>query len=84
MPKPSKYVLGSGHVTFFYDKLNYILKRYHTLAEEMRDRGYTVNQIPDEDLKSGIPEEWMGEYYPDHEAIGLNIVRLKARMPKGR
>lgn len=39
----SEYVLGKGHVTFFYDKKEFLLKRYELLIVELKSRGYNIN-----------------------------------------
>lgn len=40
MPKiPSTYLLGRGHVTFFYDKGKFLAFRYELLVNEMLRRG---------------------------------------------
>ena len=43
MEIPSTYRLGKSHVTFFYDKLSYLTKRYLALCHECRLRGRAVN-----------------------------------------
>ena len=40
---PSDYVLGTGHETFFFTRLQYLVDRYESLVAEMRRRGYTAN-----------------------------------------
>jgi len=40
---PKSYRLGAGHVTFFYDKLSWLLWRQMALIQEMDRRGYAVN-----------------------------------------
>lgn len=78
--QPNQYTLGSGHVRFFYNKLGYILKRYNQLSDEMRKRGYNPNQIPDNDLISGIDKFWLGDYTPTLEAIEINKQRINDRL----
>lgn len=56
--------LGGGHVYFFYDKLEYLKKRYLTLIKEMQDRGFK----PDPNSRSrgfdGFPKELYKDYKP--------------------
>lgn len=78
--QPREYVLGTGHVYFFWDKLGYILKRYNQLADEMRRCGYSPNQIPDKELISGIDKWWFGDYTPTPEAIKINQQRVNERL----
>ncbi len=51
---PNEYTLGTGHVLFFYDKLQYITERYDSLCNEMQNRGYNCNRIAKADLEQGI------------------------------
>ena len=37
---PKKYCLGTGHILFFKNKLNYIKKRHELLKKEMKKRGF--------------------------------------------
>jgi len=41
------FKLGSGHVTYFYDKQKYLLKRYKDLLLECRKRGFNVTNKAD-------------------------------------
>ena len=59
---PDKFTLNKGHVMFFYDKGEYLSKRYDTLREEMINRGmkpddtrvFKRDQWPD-----GLYNDWM-------------------------
>lgn len=77
---PSHYVLGTGHVMFFVDKLGYIVNRYKLLCTEWRSRGYNVNQISENDLLSGIDKSFINSYTPTQEAIALNVERINERL----
>lgn len=74
---PDDYVLGKGHVTFFYNKLGYINKRYIELANELKKRNYNINVIPLESLNEGLDKKWFGDYVPTQNAINLNLERLE-------
>lgn len=76
---PKEYTLGTGHVLFFYPRLKYILNRYNELSNEMRNRGYSPNQIPDESLIARIHPSWMGDYTPTPEAVEINLQRIRER-----
>lgn len=41
---PASYVLGEGHVKFFYDKLNWVLQRYMKLHAVMKQRGFNPDR----------------------------------------
>ena len=40
---PDKYTLNAGHVYFFYNKGKYLHKRYLSLIEEMKNRGFKTD-----------------------------------------
>jgi hypothetical protein len=37
---PKKFILGRGHVKFFFDKLQYAHDRFNSLRQEVLDRGF--------------------------------------------
>lgn len=77
---PKQYVLGTGHVMFFTDKLQYVLDRYKQLTQEMVRRGYNPNPIPEQELVQGIDKRWFTRYTPDEQAMSLNRKRISERM----
>lgn len=77
---PKTYRMNQGHVCFFYDKLGYVLDRYHQLTAEMIKRGYKPNPIKDEDLLVDIPKGFMQQYIPTKEAIEINKERINKRL----
>lgn len=80
---PRQYVLGAGHVRFFYDKLEYLRQRYRLLVQEMRRRGYTVNFGWGElwAANDDHPTSWLNDWEPDETATALNRARIEERMP---
>lgn len=79
---PPEYTLGTGHVLFFYNKLDFILNRYKNLTKEMISRGYNPNPVPEEELTQKIDKKMFGTYQPTEIAIKLNKDRINERMPK--
>jgi len=77
---PAEYTLGTGHVLFMYDKLQFILNRYKALTGEMVSRGYKPSPIDEGDLKKGIDSWWFGEYTPTQKAIEINRKRIQDRL----
>lgn len=75
---PSDYVLGAGHLKFFYNKLRFLERRYGLLKGEMQYRGY-VAADPPVGLLEGIDEHWLGDYEPTPLALYLNRLRIKER-----
>ena len=41
---PKQFTLNKGHVSFFYDKLGFLIKRFNRLADEMERRGYNPDR----------------------------------------
>ena len=87
---PANYVLGEGHVTFFYRRLQYIATRYVRLALEMRYRAFKRGKESGVQIhvvleliqcaRDSIPDEkWWNDYEPTPEAIALNWQRLEER-----
>ncbi len=79
---PDRYVLGQGHIKFFYNKLEWLRLRYVELSTELGKRGYNLDNV----LFSAVCESttdlepyWLGDYQPTPEEIYLNMVRLCKR-----
>ena len=41
---PPTYRLGTGHVTFFYDKMKYLYDRYTSLHKELKRRNFNLDK----------------------------------------
>lgn len=76
---PAHYVLGTGHVRFFYPRLGYLRDRFDAIVLELRARGVRVafGGIPD--VAMFIPKEWHGSYSPTPEAVHANVERIIQR-----
>lgn len=57
---PQTFTLNKGHVSFFYNKGEYLLKRYISLIDEMKGRG--MNPDPSRRFKT---EQWPDELFND-------------------
>jgi deoxyribonuclease (pyrimidine dimer) len=77
---PNAYVLGAGHVTFFYNKLSYLSSRFQRIVDECQKRGFNIahTQVP----TVNVGQCWWQDYQPTEQAIALNAARIKDRMPK--
>ena len=80
LKQPSEYTLGTGHVKFFFSRLDYITKRYYALNAEAKQRGYNVNPINEQDLVKGIDKWWFGSYLPTEDSIKINRQRIAERL----
>ncbi len=71
----STYILGTGHVTFFYDKLKFLANRHYDLVLECLRRGINISNTGINDIFD-IPSEWCGEYLPSTSEIELSRSRI--------
>lgn len=53
---PSEFCLNRGHVTFFYDKMQFLCERYRLITSELVNRGFNLSHTSDyADLLVDIP-----------------------------
>lgn len=76
--QPSTFTLGTGHVKFFYDKINYLKHRYVALYEECLKREFNVQNYVD--AFDDIPEELMGDYTPTQRDRDIILERIAERL----
>ena len=72
--QPKEFVLGKGHVKFFYDKLLYLKKRYEELYAECINKKINVQYYGS--AWNNIPKEFMNDYVPtqkDKEIVKKRI-----------
>lgn len=79
--RPANFTLGTGHVTFFYDKLGWLEERFDLLVKECVKRKFNIkyHSIPNARF---IPACYWNYWYPRPEDIALSASRIKDRMPK--
>ena len=77
---PKEYKLGTGHTRFFYDKVPWLISRYHQLVQECEFRGRVVNFPYPPDFVYAIPRGWWHVWYPDDKALQINRERIKERL----
>lgn len=58
---PANFTLNKGHVTFFYNKLNFLRDRFEGLINEMWRRGYTPDATRIQAF-NGFDEEFYGDW----------------------
>jgi deoxyribonuclease (pyrimidine dimer) len=82
---PATYVLGKGHVSFFYDKRDYMQMRYSDICRELDLRGveYNRNSLLDPDRTwDQLPPIFHKNYDPTPEALVLIRERIRERIAK--
>lgn len=77
---PADYKMGTGHETFFFTRLQYLVDRYQELTNEMLARGYKANPVPIENLVEGIDKSWFGNYTPTQTAQAISRQRIAERL----
>ncbi len=75
-----KYVLGTGHMKFFYTRCGYLLKRQKAIIAYLLEKGYTLQHTEPDTLVEGIPEYCMHDWKPTNEDHALNLSRLLERL----
>ena len=75
---PSKFTLGKGHVSFFYDKLGYLKDRYRDLYNECIARGFNVQNY--EASWNDVPQELMNGYTPTEDDVRIITERIAERL----
>lgn len=78
---PSKYTMGTGHVRFFYNKLNWLVSRQRAIIAEKDRRGFVSNFTDVNSLIDGIPKVWLGDWQPTDRDYAVNLQRLITRDP---
>jgi deoxyribonuclease (pyrimidine dimer) len=77
---PDKFTLGTGHVKFFYNKLEYLHYRYLELYDECIKRGFNVTDYSEcfDDLPADL-YNWYDEQPNDRTII---LQRINERLNK--
>lgn len=70
---PLKYCLGKGHMKFFRDKVNYLVKRHELIKKEMKKRGFNVNKKID---LQGLKKQHLGNWKASERDMKIIKKRL--------
>lgn len=79
---PKHYTLNTGHVSFFFDKMNFLVDRYNRLTEELKSRFYDISDhSPTEIFYKDIPSEFKTkDWSAFKEDIVINVERINLRI----
>lgn len=69
---PPNYTLNTGHVSFFYDKGEYLRKRYAQLKEELRKRGINFDEsskLDPDNIYDELDHRFQKDYVPDQRSV---------------
>lgn len=72
------FKLGTGHVTFFYNKLKYLHNRYKLLYLECKDRGFNVQDY--NSCFEGLPEHLYKDWSENEEVRKIVVERINERL----
>jgi deoxyribonuclease (pyrimidine dimer) len=75
---PPKFTLGKGHVKFFYNKLEYLRKRYEELYQECQNRNFNVSYYGG--CWDNIPNNLMNDYTPTEYDKNIIEERILERL----
>jgi deoxyribonuclease (pyrimidine dimer) len=76
---PKKFTLNKGHVSYFYDKLRFLQKRFNKLADEMERRGYNPDRSR---IKAfdGFDDMWYNDWTSTAEDDAIVTERINFRI----
>lgn len=77
---PTKFVLGTGHMTFFYNKLLFLRKRHDEIIDEICNRGSHELSTYESISLEGYPSVWLKDYVPNTDEIELSRSRIKEKL----
>lgn len=75
---PEKFTLGTGHVLFFLNKMEFVWQRYCEIYTECNQRGFSVDWYHNNFV--GLPREYSNGYTPTNEERKLLIKRISERI----
>lgn len=76
---PKEFTLNKGHVTFFYDKLVYLKKRYEIVCDELRARGFNLDEKRVLNIDN-FPQNFYNDYVPTNTAYAIIRARIAERI----
>jgi deoxyribonuclease (pyrimidine dimer) len=79
LPSHPCYTMGTGHVTFFYNKLDFIVKRYMLLANELINRGVNISLTSLDNMTEryqAFPSNLCKDWTPTPADMYVNMARL--------
>ena len=75
---PDRFTLGTGHVKFFYNKLEYLHDRYIDLYNECIKRGFNVTNY--EEAFNDLPDELYNWYIETDRDRAIILQRINERL----
>lgn len=82
---PVSYRMGTGHMQFFVDKLQWVTHRLHALYKEQRKRGFNPDPLKLQEYSIralDVPVALYGDWEPKYPDMRVNLNRLIERDPR--
>lgn len=79
---PENFTLNSGHVKFFYNKLSFVIERYHRLIVELKNRGFNLDPNRVIFIDNEFPQELYNNWEMDNKAKSIIIDRIIDKINK--
>ena len=76
---PKKFKLGTGHVMFFYDKGQYLYKRYQQIQKELTKRNFNLDKSRLFKVTQ-FPTEYYNDWEPTKEDQAIVWQRIEERI----
>ena len=81
---PPAFTLNTGHVSFFYNKMQYLAQRHQELFMELGERGFSLDVSAYHDnaaLFDGYRQtQFWGDYNPTREALRIIRARIAEKI----
>jgi len=77
-PIPEKLCLGTGHMTFWKNKLLYLKKRWDEIVKEMRRRGFKTNIVFE--IPHDCPKYLINDWFPSKDESMIIRNRIKEKI----
>jgi deoxyribonuclease (pyrimidine dimer) len=80
---PAQFTLNAGHVMFFYDKYEFLRRRYDELTAELLARGVQFrgdHALDATGVWSGLPPDFHRDYVPTQAALAISRERIEQRI----
>lgn len=75
---PESFRLGAGHVKYYYNKLEYLHKRYKLLYLECKDRGFNVQNY--NSCFENLPQHLYNDWTEDENTRKIVVERINTRL----
>lgn len=76
---PPKYVLGEGHVKFFYNKFKWLHKRHAIITKLLLEKDYKLSNT-DSAIFAQVPPIYYKDWEPNAADMELNRGRIRDRL----